>query len=70
MNSKIPISLTLQNNNNSFFIFTYFLPTPKGEWISCFIFVIAAFTDYLDGKLARSMNQESKLGMLLDPVAK
>ena len=30
---------------------------------------MAAFTDYLDGKLARSMNQESKLGSLLDPIA-
>ena len=70
MNSKIPISLTyFRIIIIPFFIFTYFLPTPKGEWISCFIFVIAAFTDYLDGKLARSMNQESKLGMLLDPVA-
>ena len=70
MKSKIPISLTyFRIIIIPFFIFTYFLPTPKGEWISCFIFVIAAFTDYLDGKLARSMNQESKLGMLLDPVA-
>ena len=53
----------------SSFIFAFFLPSPSGEWISCWIFVIAAITDYLDGKLARELNQESKLGSLLDPVA-
>ena len=68
--SKIPISLTyFIIAVIPFFVFAFFLPTPEGNWISCFIFVLAAFTDYLDGKLARSMNQESKLGSLLDPIA-
>ena len=33
------------------------------------IFVAAALTDYLDGKLARRWKQVSKLGKLLDPIA-
>lgn len=33
------------------------------------LFLLAAFTDYLDGKLARSRNEVSRLGKLLDPIA-
>ena len=33
------------------------------------IFVIAALTDYFDGKIARRWHQVSKLGKLLDPIA-
>ena len=33
------------------------------------IFVVAALTDYFDGKIARSRQQVSKLGKLLDPIA-
>jgi cardiolipin synthase len=33
------------------------------------IFVIAGITDTLDGNLARWLNQQSKLGRLLDPIA-
>ncbi len=33
------------------------------------IFLAAAFTDYLDGNLARRRNQVSRLGKLLDPIA-
>jgi len=33
------------------------------------IFVVAALTDYFDGKLARRWHQVSKLGKLLDPIA-
>jgi len=33
------------------------------------IFVAAALTDYFDGKIARSRDQVSKLGKLLDPIA-
>jgi len=38
--------------------------------LSAFIlFVIAAVTDYIDGRLARSRKQETDLGRLLDPAA-
>src|SRR5712671_4502599 len=33
------------------------------------IFVVAALTDYFDGKIARRRHQVSKLGKLLDPIA-
>ena len=33
------------------------------------IFVVAALTDYFDGKIARRRQQVSKLGKLLDPIA-
>ncbi|HYN85997.1 MAG TPA: CDP-diacylglycerol--glycerol-3-phosphate 3-phosphatidyltransferase [Pyrinomonadaceae bacterium] len=33
------------------------------------LFLAASFTDYLDGKLARSRKQVSQLGKLLDPIA-
>ncbi|HYP53507.1 MAG TPA: CDP-diacylglycerol--glycerol-3-phosphate 3-phosphatidyltransferase [Pyrinomonadaceae bacterium] len=33
------------------------------------IFLGAAFTDYLDGRIARSRQQVSRLGQLLDPIA-
>lgn len=32
------------------------------------ILIIAGFTDYLDGRLARALNQSSRLGELLDPL--
>lgn len=37
--------------------------------LAIFIFLIASFTDILDGHLARKRNQVSKLGKLLDPIA-
>jgi CDP-diacylglycerol--glycerol-3-phosphate 3-phosphatidyltransferase len=33
------------------------------------LFLAASFTDYLDGRLARSRRQVSRLGILLDPIA-
>ncbi|HKN47491.1 MAG TPA: CDP-diacylglycerol--glycerol-3-phosphate 3-phosphatidyltransferase [Candidatus Polarisedimenticolia bacterium] len=33
------------------------------------VFLLASFTDYLDGWLARRRNQVTKLGILLDPIA-
>ena len=40
-----------------------------GDLIPFFIFVLASFTDFLDGLLARLYKEESKLGELLDPIA-
>jgi len=51
------------------FIFTFFLPGLFGDLIPFFLFVLASFTDYLDGLLARLFKEESKLGELLDPIA-
>ena len=34
-----------------------------------FIFLIASITDYFDGYLARTLNQSTSLGKVLDPIA-
>ena len=39
------------------------------EMVACILFVIAAVTDTLDGRLARSRRQITTLGILLDPIA-
>ena len=51
------------------FIGTFYLPGAMGNWIPFIIFVLASFTDFLDGLLARLYKEESKLGELLDPIA-
>mgnify|MGYP005726475837 FL=1 len=40
-----------------------------GDILPFALFVIASFTDFLDGLLARMYKEESKLGELLDPIA-
>lgn len=39
------------------------------HWLAVAVFVVMAITDKLDGYLARRLNQTSKLGAILDPVA-
>ena len=51
------------------FILTFYLPGSLGNWIPFFIFLLASFTDFLDGLLARLYKEESRLGELLDPIA-
>ena len=49
-------------------MFLYFT-RPYADWFALVLFVSAAFTDWLDGYLARSWRQETKLGAMLDPIA-
>ena len=51
------------------FVVTFYIPGFLGDLIPFFIFVLASFTDFLDGLLARLYKEESKLGELLDPIA-
>ena len=51
------------------FVLSFFIPGVFGDLVPFFLFVIASFTDYLDGLLARLYKEESKLGELLDPIA-
>ena len=51
------------------FVITFYIPGFLGDLIPFFIFVLASFTDFLDGLLARLYKEESKLGELLDPIA-
>ena len=43
--------------------------TPTLRWIALGIYTFACLTDYFDGYLARSMNQQSSFGRLFDPIA-
>lgn len=47
----------------------YYLPFKWGHCAAAITFTIAAFTDWLDGYLARYLKQSTKLGAFLDPVA-
>jgi cardiolipin synthase (CMP-forming) len=43
--------------------------TPETDGIAVGILAAAGLSDWLDGKLARMLNQTSRLGQLLDPAA-
>ncbi len=42
---------------------------PWADFMAALVFLIAAVTDYLDGRLAREMAQQSDFGRMLDPIA-
>ena len=52
-----------------FFVLAFYLPGFYGDLTALILFIIASFTDFLDGMLARIFGVESKLGELLDPIA-
>jgi cardiolipin synthase len=51
------------------FAFLYFHDSVNSRWEALALFLLAAATDWFDGHLARSLNQESALGRMLDPIA-
>ena len=52
-----------------FFVLAFYIPGFYGDLTAFALFVVASFTDFLDGMLARMLGEESKLGELLDPIA-
>lgn len=71
MNWNIPNILTLMRLIAApavAIMFLYFT-RPLADWFALILFVAAAFTDFLDGYLARAWKQESKLGAMMDPIA-
>ncbi len=51
------------------FITIYYSNIPASNLIAAIIFTLASITDWLDGYLARKLNQCSAFGAFLDPVA-
>lgn len=50
-------------------VFLWLLLGPEEDGFAILILMFAGFSDWLDGKLARWLNQMSRLGQLLDPAA-
>jgi cardiolipin synthase (CMP-forming) len=40
-----------------------------GDWWAVGLLIAAGLSDWLDGKIARALNQQSRLGQMLDPAA-
>lgn len=49
-------------------LFLYFT-RPFADIFALVLFIVAAITDWVDGHLARSWNQQSRFGAMLDPIA-
>jgi cardiolipin synthase len=49
--------------------FFWLIVGPELDGIALVILIVSSFTDWLDGYLARRLNQFSRLGELLDPLA-
>ena len=50
-------------------LFFWLIVGPESDGLALAILIVSSFTDWLDGYLARRLNQFSRLGELLDPLA-
>lgn len=50
-------------------VFLWLVLGPEQDVAALAVLVVSGITDYLDGKIARSMGQTSQLGAILDPIA-
>ena len=50
-------------------VLVFYAPYGWSHLVSTAVFGLAAVTDWLDGYLARKLNQSTPLGAFLDPVA-
>jgi cardiolipin synthase len=49
-------------------LFLWLLLGPRHDGLAILVLALSGLTDWMDGKLARLLNQSSKLGALLDPA--
>ena len=47
----------------------FYLDGDIANWVACALFTAASLTDFLDGYVARTLSQQTRLGRFLDPVA-
>ncbi len=67
---NLPIALTLfRLFLVPVFIVLFYLPFAWAPFVAAFAFWLAAITDALDGYAARKLNQSTRFGAFLDPVA-
>lgn len=67
---NVPNSLTIfRISLIPIFVILFYLPYGWHYVASTIVFLLASLTDYLDGYLARKLQQESAFGTFLDPVA-
>jgi cardiolipin synthase len=50
-------------------VFFWLIVGPQNDGWALAVLIVSSFTDWLDGFLARKLNQFSRLGELLDPLA-
>lgn len=50
-------------------VIAFYMPGRFGHMLAATIFACAALTDWVDGYLARNLNQSTRFGAFLDPVA-
>jgi cardiolipin synthase (CMP-forming) len=50
-------------------LFLWLVLVPEADGLALAVLAISGISDYADGYLARKLNQTSKLGAILDPVA-
>lgn len=50
-------------------VLVLYLPIPESRTIATIVFMVAGFSDWLDGFLARKLDMTSRFGAFLDPVA-
>ena len=50
-------------------LFLWLVLGPEADEWALVVLMVSGITDYLDGKLARRLDQASKIGAILDPVA-
>ena len=49
-------------------LFLYLVLVPQADGWAVLVLAVGGFTDWLDGKLARLLRQDSRLGAMLDPA--
>ena len=71
MSKHIPNIITLIRIALLPFVYLFYLTNfiPYSQYVAVIIFIIAAMTDFLDGKLARKYNLVSNVGKMIDPIA-